>query len=194
MKNNITQSITEQFGFFGTVVKLNPWFITGFTDAESTFTISITKDNRTRKTTRRIDFERIIYVVHPSFAISLNFKDNNFLYNLQSYFGVGKIKNDLQHNAIVYYVNSIQDLTNVIIPHFEKYPLLTQKHADFLLFKQVVNLMNDKAHLTSEGLAKILALKASMNNGLSGKLKEFFPNIAPVPRPLVENQEILDPN
>jgi hypothetical protein len=92
MKNNITQSITEQFGFFGTVVKLNPWFITGFSDAESTFTISITKDNRARKTTRRIDSERKIYGVHPSFAISLNFKDNNLLYNLQSYFGVGKIK------------------------------------------------------------------------------------------------------
>lgn len=113
---------------------------------------------------------------------------------IHSYFKAGKIKNDKKNNAIVYYVNSFQDLQNVIIPHFDKYPLITQKYADFLLFKQVVNLMNDKAHLTSEGLAKILALKASMNNGLSGKLKEFFPHIVPVPRPLVENQEILDPN
>jgi len=31
MKNKISQSIIEQFG--GTVVKLNPWFITGFSDA-----------------------------------------------------------------------------------------------------------------------------------------------------------------
>jgi len=116
------------------------------------------------------------------------------LQKIHSYFKAGKIKNDKKNNAIVYYVNSFQDLQNVIIPHFDKYPLITQKYADFLLFKQVVNLMNDKAHLTSEGLAKILALKASMNNGLSGKLKEFFPHIVPVPRPLVENQEILDPN
>lgn len=33
---------------------LNTLFITGFTDAEGTFTISITKDNRKRKTTRRL--------------------------------------------------------------------------------------------------------------------------------------------
>ena len=59
-------------------------------------------------------------MVHPSFAISLNFKDNNLLYNLQSYFGVGKIKNDLQNNAVVWYVNSVKELTSTIIPFFLK--------------------------------------------------------------------------
>ena len=33
----------------------------------------------------------------------------------------------------------------VIIPHFIKYPLMTQ-NADFLLFKPVVELMNRKEH------------------------------------------------
>jgi hypothetical protein len=39
--------------------------------------------------------------------------------------------------------------------------------ADFILFKQVVNLMNNKAHLTLEGLKQIVNIKALMNLGLS---------------------------
>src|SRR3978361_302501 len=55
-----------------TVALPYPYFISGFCDGESTFTISITKDNRERKTSRRLVQNREIYSVHPSFAISLN--------------------------------------------------------------------------------------------------------------------------
>ncbi len=48
-------------------------------------------------------------------------------------------------------------------------------------------------HLTIEGLIKILALKASLNLGLSENLKVAFPNVIPVKRPLVEDQMIDDP-
>lgn len=37
-----------------------------------------------------------------------------------------------------YTVNSTKDINDVIIPHFEKYPLLTQKKADFILFKSAI--------------------------------------------------------
>jgi group I intron endonuclease len=94
MKNNDIK-LTGQFDEF------NPYSITGFSDGEATFTISIYKDNRERKTARRLDQHREIFSVHPSFAISLNIKDKSLVYSLQSYFGVGKIKQDLSHNAIV---------------------------------------------------------------------------------------------
>jgi len=81
--------------------------VVGFCDAEATFSISVTKDNRIRKSSRRSsDDSRIIYSVHPSFAISLNIKDWHLIYSLQSFFGVGKIKKDLSNNAITFYVNS----------------------------------------------------------------------------------------
>jgi len=53
--------------------------------------------------------------------------------------------------------------------------------------------MSRKEHLTIEGLRKILALKASLNLGLSENLKVAFPNVIPVKRPLVEDQMIDDP-
>ena len=54
--------------------------------------------------------------------------------------------------------------------------------------------MEQKEHLTETGLAKIVAIKASMNKGLSPKLLEYFPNILPVSRPIVKDQEIKDSN
>jgi hypothetical protein len=63
--------------------------------------------------------------------------------------------------------------------------LLTQKRADFELLKRVVDLMDRKEHLTTEGLEKIVAIRAPMNNGLSDTLTAAFPNTKPVSRPIV---------
>lgn len=76
----------------------------------------------------------------------------------------------------------------MIIPHFLKYPLLTQKGQDFVLFKLAVELINQKQHLTIEGLRKIVSIRASMNNGLTETLLEGFPNITPVERPVQDVQ------
>lgn len=90
-------------------------------------------------------------------------------------------------------VNSLEALIKVIIPHFEKYPLLTKKQADFLLFKQIVGTMYNKQHLSIEGLKKVVSLKGAMNNGLTPILIKYFPNINPVERPVIKLQENLDP-
>jgi len=81
-----------------------------------------------------------------------------------------------------------------VIKHFDKYPLISFKLADYLLFKEVVNMIQLKEHLTVEGLEKIVAIKASINRGLTSELKAAFPNTVPVNRPLVENKIIRDPN
>jgi hypothetical protein len=100
---------------------------------------------------------------------------------------------DKKNNLVFYTVYSITDLTNVIIPHFLKYPLLTHKQADFLLFKMAINIINRKEHLNTEGLRIILAIKASMNNGLTVALTEIFPNLIPVERAKVEHPSTIDP-
>jgi hypothetical protein len=90
---------------------------------------------------------------------------------------------------------SYKDLKNIVIPHFLRYPLKTQKHADFILFKMIVDLMNAGEHLTSEGLRKIINIKASLNLGLSELLINHFPDVTPVDRQSTVNlAEITDPN
>lgn len=72
--------------------------------------------------------------------------------------------------------------------------MLTQKRADFLLFKLVIDLMFRKEHLTSKGLLDIVSLKASLNLGLSEDLNRAFPNVVAKDRPEVELKAIRDPH
>ncbi len=59
-------------------------------------------------------------------------------------------------------MSSIKNL-KVIINHLDQYPLITKKLADYLLFKQSVALIEEKQHLTMEGLLKLVGIKASLN-------------------------------
>jgi hypothetical protein len=112
---------------------------------------------------------------------------------IRAYFGgVGNITKNGE-NAIQYRVKSVKDL-RVIVDHFDGYPLITQKRADYLLFKSIVELCNQKEHLTQDGLYKIVSLRAAMNNGLSDEQKSAFPGLNPVPRPKVVEQEIKNPH
>jgi hypothetical protein len=54
--------------------------------------------------------------------------------------------------------------------------------------------MNKKEHLSEEGLRSIVSIRASMNLGLSDELKVAFPDIIPVPRPLIKEKKINNPN
>ena len=75
-----------------------------------------------------------------------------------------KVKKDI----VQFRVFSINDL-DVLIKHFDQYPLITQKRGDYLLFKEILKIMQLKEHLTTDGLQKIVNLKASLNLGLSEK-------------------------
>jgi hypothetical protein len=54
-------------------------------------------------------------------------------------------------------------------------------------------MMQQKEHLTIEGLQEIINLKAGLNLGLSDVLKAAFPNVNPIYRSKLENQIIPDP-
>lgn len=64
--------------------------------------------------------------------------------------------------SVQYRVSSIVDLER-IITYLDKYKLITQKFADYELFKKAHILMKNKEHLTESGLLSFIAIKASMN-------------------------------
>ena len=163
---------------------LNPWFITGFTDAEGSFKILILKDTKNKTN----------WTVKTRFTIGLHKKDTAILELIKSYFGgIGTISPQSK-DSVQYRVGSLKEISDIIIPHFDKYPLITKKKADFILFKQIVSLINNKEHLTIEGLQKILSIKGSLNLGLSLALKTNFPNIISIERPMVSHPEIIEGN
>jgi hypothetical protein len=164
---------------------VNPGVWSGLIDGEGSFTIIIDK-NKVRKLGWRVQLK---------FQIGLHTKDLNLLCLLQQYLGgIGSIHSASNRDIVNYSIDSIKDL-NKLITHLEKYPLLTQKAADFILFKKAVGLFNDKAHLTVEGLEKIVNIKASMNLGLSDTLQSEFAGYVPVERPVINYDNIiLDPH
>ena len=97
---------------------------------------------------------RVGFVVEAYFSIAIHKKDLRILQEIQSYFGVGKIRKDA-NDIVKFRVESLKEIVDSIIPHFEKYPLVTQKLADYLLFIDAVNFMINKEHLTKKGLNKI---------------------------------------
>jgi hypothetical protein len=114
------------------------------------------------------------------------------LLQIQEFLGnIGKIYKSSEF--VNYIISSNSDLL-LLINHLINYPLLTQKGGDFLLFKKVVELINNKAHLNIEGLHQIVNIKASINLGLSKYLMSEFKQITPVVRPFINTEIIPDPN
>lgn len=100
----------------------------------------------------------------------------NFFYGIGY---VSKLNNTSAQASVEFRVSTLKDIVDVIIPHFDNYPLITQKHLDYLLFKEIVLLMLKKEHNTSEGLQKIINTRASLNTGLSNDLRKAFPITVP---------------
>ena len=65
---------------------------------------------------------------------------------------IGKERN----NCRDFIIGSLDQILTKVIPHFDNYPLKTQKYADYLLFREAVMMMQCKEHLTVEGLQKII--------------------------------------
>lgn len=163
--------------------KMNPWFITGFVDGEGSFWVNISREN-----TFKIGWRVKLY-----FQIALHKRDKVLLEQINNFFVVGKIyKNNNNEAAIYYTVTSVRDLT-VIRKHFEKYTLNTKKRYDFELWIKILDIIKKKEHLSMEGFEKIVAIRASINRGLSDKLKAVFPHIVPVQKPDENNIDIFDP-
>jgi hypothetical protein len=114
-------------------------------------------------------------VVQACFQIELHSKDQKLLEDIKIFFN-NKGFMTKYRNSIKYRISKLDEIIDIIIPHFEKYPLISQKFADFFLFKDIIKLMSNKEHLTKEGMIKIINIKASLNNGLSNKLITLFPD------------------
>ena len=131
----------------------------------------------------------------PVFTIELDKREINLLRLIQTFFGVGTIRQRVRKGkpSATYTVQCLKHLKESVIPHFLKYPLLTQKKADYLLFSSVIDLMIKNKSLNYENVIEILSIKSSMNAGLSKILKEYFPLVKqskPIERAIIISEKI----
>nr|YP_010555482.1 LAGLIDADG endonuclease [Ramaria rubella]UYR22231.1 LAGLIDADG endonuclease [Ramaria rubella] len=134
------------------IPKLLPYGITGYFDGEGCFSISVYKNIKMKTG----------YSITVTVEIKQHKNSENILYGIKSYFNeIGSITS---HNNISRYkVSSINDIKRYIVPHFDKYPLLSSKQLNYLDFKKIIKLISDGDHLNSEGIIEIKKISSEMN-------------------------------
>ena len=134
-------------------------YLSGYVDGEGCFCVSLNKSFR----------HAFGWEIRPSFSVSQNNDRKEVLEIMKDYFNCGSIRPDRSDKTLKFEVRSVQELTEKVIPHFEKTPLLSGKQKDFECFSKVCKLVQKKKHLTKEGLNQVLKLALKMNP--SGKRK-----------------------
>lgn len=132
-------------------------WIAGFVSGEGCFIIKVSK-SKTHKLGKSVTLNFLV-VQHSRDAYLLE----SFVQALGcGYFNLGsgsKKNSDIGTFA----VSNFNNIVDKIIPFFEEYPLLGIKTKDFEDFREASALIKSKAHLTKEGLDKILLIKSRMN-------------------------------
>jgi hypothetical protein len=140
--------------------RLDPQWVTGFVDGEGCFHISINKQEQMSTG----------WQVLPEFRIVQHTRDEALLNELQRFFQAGKVV--VNHgNRKELRIRRLDELRKVTT-FFENHPLITKKQKDFELFKEVLQLMKDRKHLTDEGLEKIANLCWQMNRKMKPRYLE----------------------
>jgi hypothetical protein len=133
-------------------MKINPYWVSGFVDGEGTFYVGINKND-----TMKSNFQ-----VLPEFRIVQHEKDIKVLYALKNFFNSGVVRSNHDTRQELR-IRSLEHINKYVIPHFNKYELLTQKKFDFIKFKEIIKLMNENKHLEIDGIKKIITIASKMN-------------------------------
>jgi len=150
---------------------MDPYFLTGFSDAESSFSVSIRNKSNSKGDVK--------WMVEPEFQIGLSYKDEELLRTIKASFEyysgcpgkVGRIQ--VSKNKSFFRVSALSELIK-IIEDFDSYPLLTKKRKDYLIWREVVLRMQRGEHQTYVGVRDIVKLKSALNLGLTDKLRKEF--------------------
>jgi len=106
---------------------------------------------------------RLGFQVQLEFKLYQHSRDEQLMKSLIKYLNCGNVyrHQDLSNFRVV----KFSDLFEKIIPFFEKYKIKGVKLLDFNDLKKVAELIENKEHLTTEGLDQIRKIKTSMNLG-----------------------------
>ncbi len=135
---------------------LNPWYVTGFIDAEGCFSVSIRPHPNLERPTR--------WLIAPVFQAFQHRDGIRVLEALQEFFGCGSlVAKGPNSNVITFSVYGPERLSTRVLPHFIRFPLQTYKASEFEKFSEIVLLMKNGEHRTPKGVARIARVAFSMN-------------------------------
>jgi hypothetical protein len=128
-------------------------YISGYVDGEGCFTVSISPRAKLV----------VGWEVRPSLSVSQNGDRAEVLRLIQRLFGCGRIRPDRSDKTLKWETRRLEDLLGRVIPHFELFPLLSGKRADFDRFAAICRNMAAGGHRHRLGLIEIVELASEMN-------------------------------
>jgi hypothetical protein len=142
-----------------TTIEISPQYITGFVDGEGSFAIFVGKKSKNQNGKR-------VFLI---FSIAqTGEKGKDILLQICKFFSVGNVSvyepKPNRTTIYRYYIQSIENITKVIIPFFNCYPLYI-KREEFEIWREVaLFLKNKKRGLTQEDLKYIEEKKEYLKN------------------------------
>lgn len=137
------------------------YFLAGFADGESSFSVAII----------RHPYQRFGWMINPCFQVYQHEKHREILEVFQFVFNEGIIyRKSGVHPVLNYSINSMRGIQEKVIPFFDKHPLVV-KEKTFKTFCAIVKAMAKKEHLTIQGFKRVVDLAYTMNQ--QGKGRKF---------------------
>ena len=134
--------------------RLEAQWIVGFVDGEGCFYVGI---NPHPEMTAG-------FQILPEFTVVQHKRDIQILHALKKFFGCGVVRTN-HADRMAYRVRDIEHLSKIIIPFFAKHSLKTKKNVDFIKFRKILLIIQEKAHLTPEGIEAVRSIASTMNKG-----------------------------
>jgi hypothetical protein len=132
-------------------------YLTGFVEGEGCFYVSLVPSKETKS------HWQVIYF----FKVSQNPRGIEVLEALKNRLQCGYIKHNASKNSsdksLAYVVRNLKDIKEKVIPLFQNKLII--KRDDFLKFTQVIELVQQKRHLTRDGVEQIISIANLMNTG-----------------------------
>lgn len=125
----------------------NHW-LAGFSDADASFQVKIINRVTRKKPEIRLNYQ-------------IDQKDDTLIKMIKNYLG-GNIGYRKTQDTYYYGSTSFGSARNVI-NYFDKFNLQSRKYISYLRWRKAYTLIQDKQHLTVNGLSKIMRIKALVN-------------------------------
>lgn len=125
------------------------YFLAGFIEGEGSFCVSIKKHTASR----------FGYLIDPEFFIYQHQRGRKILEMAQRVFSAGRIyPKPGNESVLVFAIDNRRSIKEKVIPFVDKYMLVTGKENEYKLFTQIVRALENREHLTREGLVKLIKL------------------------------------
>ena len=161
--NNVLTNFKDPMNFkLNISTDLNNHWLAGFSDADASFQVKILDRNDRKRLEIRLNYQvdqkhsEILYLIKTRFGGNIGYRSSQDTY---------------------YYGSTSFGSAKKVINYFDNYHLQSSKHLNYLKWREVYLIVQNKDHLTFKGQEEIKNIKNTINSKNVETKKDFFNNL-----------------